>query len=270
MTEKGENQRSDQHYGGRGDPERTMALLWRVGSAGRSAGPPARGPKPKLTVDQIVRTGIELADSDGLAALSMRRVAERLGVGTMSLYTYVPSKAELVDVMFDTALGELARPKRRPATWRERLEDSAWQNFSLCRRHPWLLQVMAMSRPPLGPNSVANYDYDLRAVEGIGLSDLEMDSVVSTMAVFVQGAARAAVESAGSERVTGVTDLQWWEIYGPLVDKYFDAEKYPTAARVGEAFGAEYQSAYDPDHGFRFGLARFLDGVAVLIESRSG
>src|SRR5216117_1909772 len=95
----------DKHYGGRGDPIRSMELLWRDAAA------PARGrgPKPGLTVDRIVAAATELADGDGLAALSMRRVAERLGVGTMSLYTYVPSKADLIDVMYDAACGSVAR-----------------------------------------------------------------------------------------------------------------------------------------------------------------
>jgi AcrR family transcriptional regulator len=243
-----------------------MALLWRDGTPA----PKGRGPKPGLTVDRIVAAGIEIADADGLAAVSMRRVAERLGVGTMSLYTYVPTKAELVDLMFDTVCGELGGPVDESGTWRERLTRLAEHLFAGFRRHPWMLQVMAMSRPPLGPNSIANYDRDLRAVDGIGLTDLEMDSVVSAVAVFVQGAARAALQGAGSEQATGQTDTQWWEAYAPLLEKVFDAERFPTAARVGAAYGEHYQSAYDADHGFHFGLARLLDGVEALVHSRNG
>lgn len=249
------------HYGGRGDPVRSMALLW------RDEQPRTRGPKPGLTVDRIVAAAIELADAEGLAAVSMRRVAERLGVGTMSLYTYVPSKAELVDVMYDTACGEVERAG--PAGgWRARLEAIARANWDLYRRHPWMLRVMAMSRPPLGPNSIAGYDHDLRAVDGIGLSELEMDSVVNLVSVFVQGAARTAVEAAASTRDTGMTDEEWWSTYGPLLEKVFDASKYPVAARVGAVAGEVFQSAYDPAHGFQFGLARLLDGIETLIESR--
>lgn len=85
------------------DPTRSLALLWRTSErTGR------RG-KHDLSVGRIVHAAIELADAEGVAALSMRRVAERLGVGTMSLYTYVPGKRELLDVMVDTVHGELAR-----------------------------------------------------------------------------------------------------------------------------------------------------------------
>lgn len=253
----------EKHYGGRGDPARSMALLWR----GESAPARGRGPRPGLTVDRIVAAAIELADADGLAALSMRRVAERLGVGTMSLYTYVPSKAELVDLMYDTACGSVRR-ETSPGGWRERLARTARASWDLYLRHPWMLQVMAMSRPPLGPNSIAVYDHDLRAVDGIGLTDLEMDSVVSMVSVYVQGAARTAIEAAGSARDTGMTDEEWWATYGPLLEKVFDPERYPVAARVGAAAGEAHQSAYDPEHGFEFGLARLLDGIEVLVRSR--
>jgi len=259
MTRKDDETR---HYGGRGDPVRSMELLWGVGPA-----PKSRGPKQGLTVERIVRAGIEIADAEGLAALSMRRVADRLGVGTMSLYTYVPSKAELVDVMFDRAIGETPR-LAVDGDWRDRLTVIARSEFELYQRHPWLLQVMAMSRPPLGPGGIASYEYSLCAVVDIGLTELEMDSVVSMVSVYVQGSARAAAQAATSVRDTGVTDAEWWSTYGPLLEKVFDPEKYPVSARVGEIAGQTYQSAYDAQHGFEFGLARILDGVAALVHSR--
>src|ERR1700754_3557298 len=103
-------------YGGSGGPQRSLELLW------RRQQPPTRGPKQRLDLDEIVRAAIEVADADGLSALSMRKVAERLGVGTMSLYTYVPGKAELVDVMLDTVCGEVGMPEDVPGGWRGRLE----------------------------------------------------------------------------------------------------------------------------------------------------
>jgi AcrR family transcriptional regulator len=257
------NNDETRHYGGRGDPVRSMELLWGTGPT-----PKSRGPKQGLTVERIVQAGIEIADAEGLAAVSMRRVADRLGVGTMSLYTYVPSKAELVDVMFDRAVGSAARPAIEGG-WREKLTAVARSAWDLYLRHPWLLQVMAMSRPPLGPSGIADYEYQLRAVDGVGLTELEMDSVVSMVAVYVQGTARAAAEQATSTRETGVTDAEWWAAYSPLLDKVFDPVKYPVSARVGQIAGETYQAAYDPKHGFEFGLARILDGIETLITSRT-
>jgi AcrR family transcriptional regulator len=234
-----------------------MALLWREpGRAGRSG----------LSVDRVVAAAIEVADREGLGALTMRRVAEHLGVGTMSLYTHVPGKAELIDVMLDTVLGEVTAGDESGG-WRERLERIARGLEALYQRHPWLLHV-ATTRPTLGPNVIAKYERELRAVEGIGLSDVEMDAVVTLINGYVHGAVRGAVEAAEAERRTGITDEQWWQKQAPLLERVFDAARFPLAARVGAAAGEEHQAAVDPVHAFAFGLERVLDGIDALIRSR--
>lgn len=248
-------------FGG-GDPTRAMELLWGVREQ------PRRGPKPRLSVERITRAAIEIADAEGLAALSMRRVAESLGVGVMSLYTYVPGKAELIDLMLDTVCGETARPAESAGGWRERLEHVARENWALYRRHPWMLQVSTV-RPVLGPNTVAKYDHELRAVEGIGLTDVEMDSVLTLVLGHAAGAARMLVEAAEARTRSGMTDEQWWEAHAPLLEKVFDAERYPVAARVGAAAGAAHQAAYSPEHAFEFGLGRLLDGIETLVATRA-
>jgi AcrR family transcriptional regulator len=248
-------------YSGTGDPKRSMELLWGLQE------PRRRGPKPRLRIDQVVRAAIELADAEGLDAVSMRRIADAVGVAPMTLYSYVPGKSELLDLMLDTVVGETARP---PITdWREGLAGIAKENWDLYHRHPWILQIAAY-RPPMGPNIIAKYEYELSAVEGIGLSDVEMDSVVSAVLGYVAGAARGSVEAAQAEQRTGISDADWWAANAPLLDQVFDGEKYPIAARVGAAAGEEYGAAYSPDHGFRFGVDRLLDGVQMLIDARSG
>ncbi|MGW4293118.1 TetR/AcrR family transcriptional regulator [Micromonospora chersina] len=249
-------------YSGTGDPARSLALLWRTREkASRKGG--------DLSVERIVRAAIEVADAEGLAALSMRRVAERLGVGTMTLYTHVPGKGELLDVMLDTVYGETARPDEVPGGWRDRLAQIARENFALYLRHPWLLQV-ATTRPPLGPNVIAKYEYELRAVDGIGLTDLEMDAVVTLVTGYVHGAARPAVETAQASRDTGMTEQQWWHAHAPYLEKVLDPGRFPLAARVGTTAGQEYQAAGDPARAFEFGLARLLDGIEVLVRDRAG
>ncbi|MFG1707603.1 TetR/AcrR family transcriptional regulator [Nonomuraea sp. M3C6] len=249
-------------FSGKGDPARSLALLWRTSERASRKG------KPELSVDRIVRAAIEVADAEGLQALSMRRVAERLGVGTMSLYTYVPGKPELFDVMLDTVYGETDRPEDVPDGWRARLEQIARENWHLYLRHPWLLQVAA-SRPVLGPNVTAKYDYELRAVDGIGLSDLEMDSVITLVTGFVHGAARGAVEAALAESQTGMTDQQWWAAHAPFLSRISDPSRFPTAARVGQAAGEALNAAYSPEHAFEFGLQRVLDGIEALVNTRA-
>lgn len=249
-------------YSGTGDPARSLALLWRTRER------PHRKGRTELTVDRIVGAAIALADADGLGALSMRRVAEQLGAGTMSLYTHVPGKGELLDVMLDTVHGE-PDPEPVPADgdWRARLAHIARSNWARYLRHPWLLQV-ATTRPPLGPHVIARYEHELRAVDGLGLSDLEMDAVVTLVNGYVHGAVRGAVEAAQAAARTGMTDDQWWHAHAPYLEKVLDPRRWPTAARVGAAAGQEYGGAGDPVRAFTFGLERVLDGVAVLVAAR--
>lgn len=244
---------------GSGDPARTLALLWRTQERTSRRG------KPDLSVDRIVQAGIVLADAEGLRALSMRRVAESLGVGTMSLYTYVPGKGELIDVMVDTVQQETGRAAT--GGWREHLAYVARENLALHRRHPWLLQV-APSRTVLGPQVAAKYDFELCGLEGIGLSDVEMDSVLNLVLGHVQNSARGLTAAALTEKETGLTDRQWWDAAAPVLMTVFDPARYPVAARVGGAVGEQHQSAYSPEHSFDFGLEMILDGVAKLVTAR--
>ena len=211
---------------------------------------------------------IGIADREGLAGLSMRRVAEELGITAMSLYGYVPGKAELLDLMVDQAHGQMpAHPV--DGGWRAALGALARSYLALCLAHPWLLHV-ATSRPLLGPHTTAHYDRELAAVDGLGLSDLEMDLVVGLVDDYVRGAARKAVDALGAERATGLTDQAWWAAHGPLLAEVLDPALYPTAVRVGTAAGAEYDAASDPVRSFDFGLERVLDGVAAYIDRDGG
>ncbi|MCC8245993.1 TetR/AcrR family transcriptional regulator [Saccharothrix luteola] len=241
-----------------GDPARTLAVLWRTGAH--------RGRKD-LGVDRIVAAAVHLADTEGLAALSMRRVADALGVGTMSLYTHVPGKAELLDAMVDAVHGETPRPADVPGGWRGRLARIARDNRDLHLRHPWLLQVPA-NRAVLGPHVVAKYDYELRAVDGIGLTDLEMDSVLTLVLAHVRAAVQITVDADRTRDRTGLTDDQWWQTAAPLLAQVLDPARFPVAARVGAAAGESHGAAYDGDHAFTFGLDRVLDGIQALVDSR--
>lgn len=249
-------------FTGGGDPARSVALLWRDREQR-----PARGRKPTLTVDAIVAAAVEMADEAGLGALSMRALAERLKVGTMSLYTHVPGKAELIDLMLDTVLRETARPDDLPDGWRARLELVARENLALIHRHPWMLEIVTF-RPPMGPGMIAKYDLELRALEGIGLTDVEMDSVLTLVLGYVQSSARQALEATLVEQRTGLTDDEWWSAQAPLLDQVIDPDRFPVATRVGTAATEAYRGLWDPDHTFEFGLQRVLDGIEALVGAR--
>jgi AcrR family transcriptional regulator len=247
-----------------GDPARTLELLWRQ----PGARPSQRGPRQGLTVDEVVATAIAVADAEGVEALTMRRVAQELGVGAMSLYTYVPGKAELLDLMLDTVFGQMPRPDLSGLPWRARLEAVAGDNRTLYERHPWVLAV-STSRPPLGPGLLAKYEHELKAFEGLGLDDVEMDDALTYLLGFVHSSARTAVETRTAQGESAMTDEQWWAVNAPLLARVLDEGRYPTAARVGSAAGAAHNAAYSPDHAYEFGLQRVLDGLGVLIDQRA-
>jgi AcrR family transcriptional regulator len=254
-------------YSGSGDPARSLALLWGV-QPQRS-----RGPRPGLDVARVVRAAVELADEEGLAALSMRRVAERLGVGTMSLYTYVPGKPELLDLMLDTVLGERALPEVGDADWRAALEALAREDWAHYHRHPWVLEISG-TRALLGPHELDGFEAAVRVVCGLGLTGREMVAVVTVVGQYVRGAAEAATDAAQAERRTGVSEDAWWNAREPILDQVFDPARYPTLVAI-EAEGAFAAERGAPDYtlsravaDFEFGLARLLDGIATLVRAR--
>jgi AcrR family transcriptional regulator len=246
-------------FSGGGDPGRSMALLWGVAGAGR------RGPKPSRSVDEVVAAAVALADAEGLAALSVRRVAEALRLSPMSLYTYVPSKAELVDLMLDRVAGEIPPPDA--PGWRGRLEQLARGRWAMAQRHPWLMQV-GMHRPPLGPHVLAAAEQGLKAIDGLGLTEAEMDQLTTVIGDYVRGAIRAALDAHEVERLSGMSDEQWWAVNQPLLQEMIDPARYPTIMRIGEAYKAGRIAPPDHERNFEFGLQRVLDGIAVFIEQR--
>ncbi|MGH3943059.1 MAG: TetR/AcrR family transcriptional regulator [Pseudonocardiaceae bacterium] len=247
-----------------GDPARTLELLWREPGYGASG----RGPKQGRTIDNVVAAGIKLADTVGLEAVTMRRVASALDVAPMSLYTYVPGKAELLDLMLDTVYRQMPRVDRSGELWRVRVEAVARENRALFDRHPWVAAVSTV-RPPLGPGLMAKYEHELRAFEGLGLDDVEMDDALTYLLSFVQAAARAAIDVRTVQRDSAMNDEQWWAANQPLLARVFDENSYPTAARVGAAAGAAHGAAFHPGHAYEFGLQRVLDGLGALIEART-
>jgi len=251
------------HRTGEADPARTLQLLWRDPSA-----VPTRGPKQGLTVDEIVQVATAIADADGLEAVTMRRLAQELGVAPMTIYTYVPGKAELFDLMLDAAYAAMSRRDTSGWSWRRRLTAIAEENRELFESHPWAATISS-SRPPLGPGLMAKYEHELSALEGLGLSDIEIDASLTYVLGFVQGWARTAADARATQDDSGMDDEQWWAANAPLLAQILDNHAYPTAARVGSAAGAAQRGAYNAAHAFEFGWARILDGLGALIDGRT-
>ncbi|MEN3585458.1 TetR/AcrR family transcriptional regulator [Streptomyces sp. ZYX-F-203] len=243
---------------GGGDVGRTLELLW------DSAPRPGRGPRPGLSVDQIVDVAVRMADTQGLEAVSMRRVAGELGVGTMSLYRYVPGKAELLDLMLD----RVQRPIDREAglgdgTWRSALETLARESLALYRRHPWLLQVN-QSRPVLGPGAMDGLELALAHIRPMGLPDVELVSALLLVDGYVVGAARRQIYREEAERRSGVAASDFFDSQRPALERAMASGRYPVLASLSE-------DAWGPDFPhFEFGLRRLLDGLELLVEEHGG
>ncbi|WP_206619509.1 TetR/AcrR family transcriptional regulator [Streptomyces hoynatensis] len=242
---------------GGGDIGRSLALLWQ----GRER--PSRGPKPGLTLEGIVRAAVGLADREGIDALSMRKVAAELGVGTMTLYRYVPGKAELLQLMLDHvhALDDGAE-RLEGAGWRAALQLIGEGAYRLHREHPWLLQVN-QARPLLGPSALRGFEFALASLEGLGLRGQEKIALIMTLDSFVTGLARYHVLLRQATEESGVSDEDFWAAQGPVMELARESGRYPHLFGLpADAFELGNEEA------LRFGLHRILDGVEALIAAR--
>lgn len=219
-----------------------------------------------MTVAKVVEAALSLADEEGLGAVTMRAVAQRVGVSAMSVYTYVPGKAELLDLMVDALYAQMPRPAWGRSRWRSRLTSVAESNLELLTTHPWLTEVAALSRPPLGPGVMAKYEHELSALDGSGLSDVDTDAALTYLLGFVQSHARSAHDARRATTDTAMSDEQWWAANQPVLERALDPTAYPRATRIGAAAGEAHGSAWSEAAAWTFGLARTLDGLAALIE----
>jgi AcrR family transcriptional regulator len=249
---------------GAGDPARTLRLLWRDPDV-----IPRHGPRQGLAIGQIVAAATALADADGLGAVTMRRVAGALAVVPMTLYTYVPGKAELLDLMLDAAYLQMPRAITAGQPWRQRVTAIAAENRALFESHPWAAAVTTI-RPPLGPGLMAKYEHELAAFDGLGLGDVQRDAALTHLLTFVRAWAGDAAAARATRGDTTGGDERWWAASEPVLRKHLDPGGYPLATRVGTAAGTAHRAAYAPQHAYDFGLRIILDGLATLIGDTGG
>jgi AcrR family transcriptional regulator len=197
-----------------------------------------------------------------LATLTVRGLAAELGVAPMTLYTYVPGREELADLVVDAAYAAMHRADTTGRPWRERLTAVAEENRVLHRRHPWTTRIDP-SRPVLGPGETAKYEHELAAFDELAdlatLDDVDRDAALTFLLDVVRAAALVEQGAATDDAAA------WWAARAPVLATVLDPARYPRAVRVGAAAGAAAGSARDPDRAWRFGLERTLDGLAALI-----
>jgi AcrR family transcriptional regulator len=225
-----------------------------------------RGRKPTIDATDITRAAIAIADAEGLAAVSMARVAQEMGNATMALYRHVKSKDELLALMWDAAMEE--PPPLPDGEWRDKLGFWARAVLAAIRRRPWFLQI-PISGPPSGPKNLAWLDSALTALEGVPLEPGEKIGVVMGLSTFVQGEARLSFTlSQGFEE----NPAQFNHQYGQRLREVVDPRTMPALAKVVEAGVFDLDDVLDVEDlgaDFDFGLHLFLEGVAAHIEGKS-
>jgi AcrR family transcriptional regulator len=226
---------------------------------------PSRGPRPELSLQRIVGAGVALADSRGIDAVSMSRVAAALGAATMALYRHVRTKEELLLLMVDAALGEPPAGRRGNEGWRSALERWALGHLAALRRRPWMVRV-PIGGPPIAPNQVVWFDRGLGCFSGTGLAEVEklaalqlVDGVVRNQATL-EADLRLAAEMPQSLVAQGI------QAYGRSLAGLIDAERFPALSALLAA-GVFEQADDSPDSEFVFGLERVLDGIETFVRT---
>jgi AcrR family transcriptional regulator len=219
-----------------------------------------RAQQPSLSREHIVRAAIELADAEGVGALSMRRIAAKLGVGTMSLYWYVSSKQDLFDLALDAVFGEIELPAHPSGDWRADLRMIAMQMRSMLRRHLWL-SALLNSRPSLGPNGLRYAEFCLAALDGLGLDSATMISIFETIDGYIVGYVQTKLAEETASQQSGMTEQKWRKALEPYLRQIAATGRYPTFARLA----LENTALNDEATGFAFGLDCVLDGIAARI-----
>jgi AcrR family transcriptional regulator len=222
--------------------------------------PHGNGADRTLTPARIVTAAVAIADAEGLASVSMRRVAAELGVATMSLYRHVTDKDDLLAQMMDAAFSKWPFPDEPPEGWRDRLELAARILWRMFRRHPWLAPALSVTRPQPVANAIPFTEWVLASLDGRGL-DLHTVFTTHLMLLnYIRGTAINVESEAEAEALSGMNNEEWMDTQEPALRAIVASGRFPILERL---VANEYD--FDLDDLFEFGLQRILDGVAVLI-----
>ncbi|MEV4496839.1 TetR/AcrR family transcriptional regulator [Micromonospora arborensis] len=227
---------------------------------------PPKGPRPQMSVPTIVDAAVRVADTDGLAAVSMSRVAKELGAATMALYRYVGSKDELLMLMVDTGYGPPPGPPPAEADWRAGLTRWAWADHEVLRRRPWLLHV-PISGPPITPQQLGWMEDGLRCLDDTTLAEGEKTSVLLLITGYIRNEASLTAQIIEGSRAAGIEPGEMMPAYSRMVARLIDPSRFPALHRVLAAGVLDQDD--DPDDEFTFGLDRILDGIEALIRRRA-
>lgn len=212
-----------------------------------------------LTTGRIVATGLSVADSDGLQAVSMRRLAAELEVSPMTLYRHLAGREELEHLLARAVFRACPLPDPGPPGWRAKLELVCRTQWRAYRRHPWLPELMSsLTRPLLLPEAMAHTEWTLAALSTLDLTPIERTREALSLASLVRGLAASAAAETHAEHETGQANHQWWIALDDELCGLMASGRYPNLAAVPDA------AIEDLDALLEHALARHLDGLATL------
>ena len=228
---------------------------------------PPSGRRPQLSREDIAATALRLADAEGISALSMRRLATELDMGTMSLYHYVRTKDELLTLVMDAVMAEVVVPSdvALPRDWREALTIIATRSSAAFERHPWTLDIN--DDPPLGPNSVRHFDQTLEAVASLDLSLAEKLDIVALVDEYVFGYSLFQRNNRKGDETDDEESTV--EYIGVLLDTgaYPQLAALTAHADLRTVWGEVHRAMRD-DRRFERNLSRLLDGIEASLPKR--
>ncbi|GEK80097.1 TetR/AcrR family transcriptional regulator [Agrococcus baldri] len=243
------------------DVSRVVALAWGVAAA------PQRGPKRELSHERIVETAIEIADAEGLPAVTMQRVAQSFGYTTMAIYRYVATKDDLHQLMLDAAFIDLPMPEVTGG-WREGL--GAWMSwlFEAYSAHPWVLDIPISMEALLMPSQMRLADAMLRAFAELPATDGERLALLMSLSTFLRG-------MAGIQRDISREGAEISEATKELILEVAAPAQLPALLpllRSGMYFGEDPRSpdraAQVTEDDFAIGFQVWMAGIAAVFESR--
>jgi AcrR family transcriptional regulator len=220
---------------------------------------PQRHRTPRLTRRSITDAAVAIADRDGLAAVTMRRVGEELGAGAMSLYRHVANREQLLDSMIDAVYSELDVPVGPTAQWRRDVVQLARAQRRVVRAHPWVAALVG-SRPPLLPSFLRPFEFSLGALQGAGFDISEAAGAAATINAFVVGFVLLEQAEDEARLRTGMTRDAWRDHNARLVERILAGGDYPIIKNF-----VELAEDVDPDTAFENALGHILDGFETSL-----
>lgn len=235
---------------------RRSELLWE-----RSA--PTRGPKPAFTPEDVVRAAMAIADGEGLAAMTMQAVAATLGLTTMAVYRYFPSKEALYDAIVDAGMGEPPAPIDPSGEWRAEVARWAHAKRSMLIARPWLAELPFVAAPH-GPNWLLWLEAVAKPLARTGLRGQEIGQMLSIIDGYTRGASDTAISLARA-RARGTSDEEWAAAVGADLGRAIGDARFPAFAAIITA--PSDGRPWTLEESFDFGLQRVLDGIELYVKS---